>query len=125
MLWSRETTTAGVRGGAETGCFSHASLQARCLVTAVPPDGTRHNGPPDLAVEVRSPGTWHRDIGRKLQRYRDAGTRELWLVDAPASTVLVYRVDAFAEAVEVGPGEVLGTPLLPGFALPIDQLFAD
>lgn len=66
--------------------------------TSTPPTGTRHDGPPDLAVEVRSPGTWHRDIGRKLAGYRAAGTKELWLVDTPAATVLVYRVGAFEEA---------------------------
>jgi Uma2 family endonuclease len=93
--------------------------------TATAPQGARHDGPPDLAVEVRSPGTWHRDVGRKLQRYREAGTKELWLVDTPASTVLVYRVEGFSEPVEVGPGTRLGSPLLPGFALPIDELFAE
>lgn len=92
--------------------------------TATPPDGTRHHGPPDLAVEVRSPGTWHRDVGRKLQRYREAGTRELWLVDTPASTVLVYRAGSFDEPIEVAPGERLTSPLLPGFALPLDELLA-
>ena len=35
-------------------------------------------------IEVRSPGTRHLDIGRKLATYHDAGTRELWLVDTPA-----------------------------------------
>ena len=93
--------------------------------TAEPPDGTRHDGPPELAVEVRSPGTWHLDIGRKLANYRDADTREPRLVDTPASTVLVYREGAFDDAVEVGPGEHLTSPLLPGFALVIDELFTD
>lgn len=91
---------------------------------ATPPEGVRNDGPPDLAVEVRSPGTWHLDIGRKLDEYGRAGTRELWLVDTPAATVLVYRAGSFDDAVEVGPGERLSTPLLPGFGLPIDELFA-
>ena len=91
--------------------------------TPDPPDGTRHDGPPELAVEVRSPGTWHLDIGRKLAVYRDAGTRELWLVDTPASAVLAYREGAFDDAIEVGPGEHLTSPLLPGFTLAIDELF--
>ncbi|MDN5918815.1 MAG: Uma2 family endonuclease [Pseudonocardia sp.] len=89
------------------------------------PEGTRHDGPPDLAVEVRSPGTWHRDIGRKLDEYGAAGTKELWLVDTPAATVLVYRAGGFDDAIEVGPGGQLTSPLLPGFALGIDELFAD
>lgn len=93
--------------------------------TAEPPDGTRHDGPPELAVEVRSPGTWHLDIGRELATHRDAGTRELWLVDTPASAVLVHREGAFDDGVEVGPGEHLTSPLFPGFALAIDELFGE
>jgi Uma2 family endonuclease len=92
---------------------------------AHPPDGARHDGPPDLAVEVRSPKTWLLDIGRKRDVYRASGVGELWLVDTPASTVLVYRAgESLDDATEVGPGETLTSPLLPGFALPIDELFA-
>lgn len=91
---------------------------------AAAPEGVRHDGPPDLAVEVRSPGTWHLDVGAKLARYRESGTKELWLVDTPARTVLVYRTGA-GEDVEFGPGEQLTSPLLPGFALEVDELFAD
>jgi Uma2 family endonuclease len=90
-----------------------------------PPDGARHDGPPDLAVEVRSPGTWRLDIGRKRVVYGEAGTKELWLVDTPARTVLAFRAGAFDEGLEIGPGEQLTTPLLPGLAIPIDELFAE
>lgn len=93
-----------------------------------PPRGTRHAGPPDLAIEVRSPGTWALDVGPKLRRYEAAGTAELWLVDPPAHSVLVFRRDdsgaGFAAAVDVGAGERLTSPLLPGFALSLDELFA-
>jgi Uma2 family endonuclease len=46
---------------------------------------------PDLAVEVRSPSTWHFDLGVKQTGYERHGLRELWLVDTVARTVLVYR----------------------------------
>ena len=93
------------------------------------PRGTRHDGPPELAVEVRSPGTWAIDVGLKLRRYESSGTAELWLVDPPARSVLVFRRDdsgpGFAGAVDLGAGEALTTALLPGFTLPVDELFAD
>lgn len=96
---------------------------------AVRPRGTRNDGPPDLAVEVRSPGTWALDVGPKLRRYGTAGTAELWLVDPPAQSVLVFRRDGsgagFAAAVEIGGAEALSSPLLPGFALTPGELFAD
>lgn len=93
------------------------------------PRGVRHDGPPELAIEVRSPGTWALDVGPKPKQYEAAGTAELWLVDTPSSTVLVFRRDdsgpGFADAVEFGPGAALGSPLLPGFTLAVDALFAD
>lgn len=89
------------------------------------PEGARHDGPPDLAVEVRSPGTWHLDIGPKLTQYRDSGAKEVWLVDTPARTVLAYRAGSFGDAIEIGPGEQLTSPLLPGFVCETDTLFTD
>ena len=85
---------------------------------------------PDLAVEVRSPSTWRYDLGTKKSKYEAHGLRELWLVDTPSQTVLVFRrsqpaAESFDVALEPGRGEVLGSPLLPGFALALDELFAD
>ncbi len=92
---------------------------------AARPTGTRHTGPPDLAVEVRSPGTWHRDVGLKLHQYLISRTPELWLVDSPAHTVLVFRGTDFRTGVELSGGQQLTTPLLPGFTVGVDELFAD
>ncbi|MBC8092896.1 MAG: Uma2 family endonuclease [Pseudonocardia sp.] len=93
------------------------------------PRGVRNDGPPELAIEVRSPGTWALDIGPKLRRYEASGAVEVWLVDTPSSTVLIFRRGdsgpGFADVVEIGLGTVLGSPLLPGFELKVDELFAD
>ena len=85
-------------------------------------------GPPDLAGEVRSPSTWRYDIGKKKRSYEQAGLAELWLVDTEANTVLVFRRSTPRAAVfdvdlEVGAGEALTTPLLPGVALDLADLF--
>src|ERR671914_1501264 len=84
---------------------------------------------PDLCVEIRSPGTWRYDIGAKKRVYEAGGLPELWLVDDVAETVLVFRrsnagVPEFDVAVEYGRGDTLESPMFPGFALPIDELFA-
>lgn len=86
-------------------------------------------GIPDVCVEIRSPGTWRRDLGHKKRVYEDRGTPELWLVDTQASSVLVYRrsseaAPAFDVELELQGDEVLTSPRLPGFALPITALFA-
>lgn len=93
--------------------------------TEHPPDGARHDGAPDLAVEVRSPGTWRLEIGRKRIVYGEAGMKELWLVDTPARVVLVFRAGSFDDGLEVGEGEQLTTALLPGLTITIDDLFAE
>jgi len=85
-------------------------------------------GPPALAVEVRSPSTWRYDIGTKRATYERLGLRELWLVDTEANSVLVYRrsaleIDRFDISLELEAGEVLTTPLIPGFSLLLAELF--
>ncbi|MBA3298672.1 MAG: Uma2 family endonuclease [Thermoleophilaceae bacterium] len=95
----------------------------------VPPD--RDAAPPhipDLAAEVRSPGTWRHDVGRKKSVYENHGLPELWLVDTAAKVVLVYRRAApgsvvFDVELELGPGALLTSPLLPGFSLDLIELF--
>jgi Uma2 family endonuclease len=92
-------------------------------------DAKRIVGPPALAVEVQSPPTWRFDVGTKRATYERLGLLELWLVDTRANSVLVYRrstakADRFDVALELEAGEVLTTPLIPGFALVLDDLFA-
>ncbi len=58
------------------------------------------------------------------------GVQELWLVDTPASTVLVFRrttaeSPGFDVDAEFGPGTTLTSPRLEGFELAIDGLFGD
>lgn len=86
------------------------------------------HGPPDLAVEVRSAGTWRFDIGAKKQGYGVAGTRELWLVDTAADVVVVYRhadgqPDGWDDGLEFSRADQLTTPLLPGLGIDLATLF--
>lgn len=86
-------------------------------------------GVPDLAVEVRSPSTWHYDVGVKRTRYEQHGLPELWLVDTADRTVLVLRrsapgVRGFDVEVKVTADEVLTSPLLPGFELRLADVLA-
>lgn len=83
---------------------------------------------PDLAVEIRSPSTWRYDIGAKKSAYERHGLAELWLVDTAAEEVLVFRrsrsdAQSFDISVELGRAEGLTSPLLPGFALRLGELF--
>ncbi len=78
---------------------------------------------PDLAVEVLSKGNTEEEMERKLKEYFLAGTRLVWIVDPKARNVRVYtspdEVTVLREADTLTGGDVL-----PGFALPLKQLFA-
>ncbi len=79
-------------------------------------------------MEVRSPGTWRYDVGRKKAVYESGGLPELWLVDDLAETVLVFRrscagAESFDVALELSTGEELTSPQLPGFSLVVAKLF--
>jgi Uma2 family endonuclease len=83
---------------------------------------------PLTCVEIRSPTTWRYDIGRKKSVYESQGVPELWLVDGFTDVMLVFRrsgpkVDYYDVALELGVSDTLTSPLLPGFALPLAELF--
>jgi Uma2 family endonuclease len=82
-------------------------------------------GAPDLVVEVLSPRTAALDLGAKLKAYARAGVTEAWFVDRTKRRVLVYRFaeDATKPAAELRTKDTLTTPLLPGFALPVKEVF--
>ncbi|MDK2931268.1 MAG: hypothetical protein PWR07_1399 [Bacillota bacterium] len=83
-------------------------------------------GTPDMVVEILSPGTarWDQEIKRQL--YARFGVRELWLVDPQARSVEVAALKdgALLSSQVYSPGATLASPLLPGFALDVERLFA-
>lgn len=86
-------------------------------------------GAPALVVEILSPGTKRVDTRIKRDLYDRVGVREYWIVDPKARVLIVFRRAAegtFPEAahLEAENGDTLTTPLLPGFTLAMDELFA-
>lgn len=78
---------------------------------------------PELAVEVLSESNTRSEMKRKLGEYFSSGTQLVWLVDPIERIVDVYTApDRFTRLEE---GDVLdGGDLLPGFELPLKDLFA-
>ena len=75
--------------------------------------------PPDLAVEILTPGTESNDRGRKLRLLARQGVREYWIVDADRARVEVHGLsgDRFT-LVNVAAGtEPIHSPLLPELVL--------
>jgi Uma2 family endonuclease len=80
-------------------------------------------GAPDLVVEIAGEDTRAQDRVVKRATYERHGVAEYWIIDPDANTTSVYR-RAGGRFVPAAPAEPLTTPLLPGFAIPLDQLFA-
>jgi Uma2 family endonuclease len=85
-------------------------------------------GAPDIVVEIGSPGTRQRDETLKRRLYERSGVSEYWVLDPDLDVVRVYRREgaAFTRPVELSAenGDVLTTPHLAGFDLPLTRLFA-
>ncbi|NJN16625.1 MAG: Uma2 family endonuclease [Oscillochloris sp.] len=86
-------------------------------------------GPPDLAVEVLSPGAKNIKRDRQLKRARYAywGIREYWLVDREARRMEVYRLqgDAYLAGPPLSAADQLESPILPGFSCSVGDFFVD
>ena len=82
-------------------------------------------GVPDLVVEILS--TTHEDRDRRIKRRLYAKNRvpEYWLVDPVAATIEMLRLKgrAFRTVESFERGSVLTSVTLPGFHLPLDELF--
>ena len=83
-------------------------------------------GAPDLAIEILSPSTRFRDERLKRGVYERMGVEEYWIVDPDRDAIDVRRraADDFQPPIRYGKGDVLTTPLLPGFDLPVDKVLA-
>jgi Uma2 family endonuclease len=79
---------------------------------------------PNLAVEVLSRSNTPAEMAVKRQDYFTAGVQLVWEIDPQARTVMVYTSPTQAKT--LGVGDTLdGAPVLPGFTLPLGDLFAE
>lgn len=91
----------------------------------IPPEGETEEKwhlAPDLAVEVISPSESWAKVNRKLREYFTAGVQQVWLVSLELREVHVY--DSPKAMTVLGEEDALvSEALLPGFRLPINELF--
>ena len=81
-------------------------------------------GAPDIVVEILSSDR-RRDLVRKRQVYAEAGVPEYWIFDprADTATLLELRDGEYVERAALTAGDTLTTPLLPGLAIPLTDVF--
>lgn len=80
-------------------------------------------GAPDLAVEVLSPSSRAGETRAKVADYLAAGCRLVWVVDARSRQVTVHAPGTEATSLRAS-DSLSGDPVLPGFRLPLAELFA-
>ena len=66
-------------------------------------------GAPDWIIEIVSPGSRRMDYYTKLFKYRTAGVREYWIVDASKNLILIYDFEndnseqySFSDTIKAG-----------------------
>jgi len=85
-------------------------------------------GAPDIIVEIISSGNNKTELQNKYEVYEESGVQEYWIVSPQDKTFMKYTLnqDGVYVASKLMPseGEVI-TPVLPGFVLNLEEVFAD
>lgn len=87
--------------------------------------GRRIEGPPDLVVEVLSPGNLRRDQDEKLALYAEAGVREYWIAN-PLEREFLFLVNREGQFVVARPtGPEYRSAVLPEIRLDIEAFWQE
>jgi Uma2 family endonuclease len=81
------------------------------------------DGAPDLVVEVLSPGNTVEEIDDKLVEYFENGARLVWVINPRQQYILVYRSSASPDRLLKLADALTGEEVIPGFSLPVADLF--
>jgi Uma2 family endonuclease len=76
---------------------------------------------PDLAIEIVSTNDTFQSLVRKAQRYRDSGTREVWIFDLENRQAYVYSESRRAILDE---HDEFRSESIPGFAMRIADMLS-
>ncbi len=77
---------------------------------------------PDLAVEVTSPHDLFKDVLAKVDEYFHYGCREVWVINPERRRI--HRYSSPTEVLILAEtDELAGEPLLPGWRMPVADLF--
>ena len=85
----------------------------------------QYGGPPDLVVEVLSPGTEDIDTDDKVTEYAQAGIPEYWIVDSNSPRVEQYVIKGqrYRRHARLSAGHMLRAVTLPDLAISLDSLY--
>jgi Uma2 family endonuclease len=103
--------------GADVSFYSHARWPRDQVGNKLPPV------PPDLAVEVVSPGNRIANIMKKVSEYLEVGVSLVWVVYPKRRQLVIYRHND-EEPMTLGDDAVVeNLPELPGFRCSVSDFF--
>ncbi len=86
-------------------------------------------GAPEIVVEILSPGNNKKELKIKYDLYEEFGVKEYWIVYPDEQSMIRYILNENGKFVTEGSALTLGdsvtTPILPGLALALDDVFRD
>jgi len=82
-------------------------------------------GAPDIIIEILSPGNNKKEIANKYEVYEESGVKEYWMVvpQEKAFWQYILKDGRYSASRPRTLGDEVTTPILPGFALNLDELF--
>jgi len=85
----------------------------------------QYGEPPDLVVEVLSPGTKKTDLEEKVVEYAEAGISEYWIVDTESVRVWQYVLagDRYELRASLGEGDTLRAMTFEGLEIPVERIY--
>ena len=120
IVTTAETAFRLARNPDTVRCPDSAFVRAERVPSPLPRGA--FEGAPDLAVEVLSPSNTRTEIDRKLAEYLWYGSRQVWIVDPEARTVVTHTAGGLPRSLE-GDDVLDGGDLLPGFSVPLAKVF--
>jgi Uma2 family endonuclease len=136
LLWvwlERQPEPRGLIHAGEVGCILRRDPDSTVGIDVVyvsaevaarnPDDTTQIDGVPVLAVEILSPNDTEKETNDKIDLFLEVGVNLVWVVDPRFRTIDIYRPGAEPERFNVNQ-ELSGEPHLPGFRVPVAQVFA-
>jgi len=116
----------------------HRSKEDKDIITVVQPDvcvicdpakldDKGCIGAPDIVVEILSPGNNRKELMNKYEVYQESGVKEYWMVVPQEKAFWRYTLNSDGQYITTRPltaGDLVTTPVLPGFTLDLEELFA-
>ncbi len=130
-LWNRTTGLGQVFDSSAGFIFANGAMRApdaawirRERWKALPLSQRQKFAPisPDFVVELKSPSDKLEDLQNKMQEYIENGVLLGWLIDPMQRRVWIYKPGT--EIVMLENHRSLSDPLLPGFELELEEIFA-